>query len=636
MMVRSFRKQVLMKRYCSLLLIILLLPFEAFCATGTIDSNYSYDYTQPPEFQPSLNSQFTALSGGVADVSVNPAGIMRINTFEVAVGISGLVQNPIKSDENKVYVDDANMGGTGNSPNSRAYIRLTDDRSVVTQETRPVTIDDEYSKGGGVNFFGMTYKMSDWLAFSISRKRDTNFNFSYKMLAPVLLDAQANFRGASFEAGGPGNYVRIRNDGTIEAVVGGILLGTSEISAWSGFLQQGTGEVNWMNGSFDNTITNHNGVVLSAAAKTGAFTWGLNIMPMTYDLELNNEISVTSDKNNSNLKFYIPNLNFSSTFDAVNWVTSEAGNATGYRSMEVETLAGQQIGSAKIAGKYSASFTRMDLGMQWDPADFFSVGAVYENFNGATLDLKGVNVIQYVEHRVDTSSRMPTLEGQSYWDPFLATPTHEVDTEKIIRDTLTMHPIELPRKLKLGFAFRKPILFAVDWEQWLNEYKFTSDPGHPETAHYITLSGLSFLKIGAESRIAFLPMIMRGSLTGMLKPSSDDPATEKSIDDLYSKLPIVPVDGNIYFGFGIMDGELGFGVGGGGLPLMQAVMLDVSSIMKVFYTNIYFMRGNWQVSYLMTMDPVLTGFSSDVSTTKGQDSEIRLMSTSTLSIGFKF
>jgi hypothetical protein len=58
--------------------------------------------------------------------------------------------------------------------------------------------------------------------------------------------------------------------------------------------------------------------------------------------------------------------------------------------------------------------------------------------------------------------------------------------------------------------------------------------------------------------------------------------------------------------------------------------------MKVFYANIYYTRGIWQVSYLMTMDPVLTGFSSDVSTTAGEGSNIRLMQTSTLSIGFKF
>ena len=132
---------------------VFLCPFAAYCATGTINSNYSYDYTQPPEFQPSLNSQFTALSGGVADILANPAGIMRVNTFEVAVGLSGLVQNPIGDDDNNIYVDDTNMGGIEGSPNSSTYVRLTDDRSSVTAETRPITISEEYSKGGGMNLF---------------------------------------------------------------------------------------------------------------------------------------------------------------------------------------------------------------------------------------------------------------------------------------------------------------------------------------------------------------------------------------------------------------------------------------------------------------------------------------------------
>ncbi len=612
------------------------MPFEAFCATGSIDSSYTYDYSQPPEFQPSLNSQFTALSAGVTDINANPAGLMRVNTFEVAVGISGFVQNPIKSDENNVYVDDVNLGGIENSPNSRSYIRFTDDRSAVTAESRPITINEDYSKGGGINFFGTTYRMSDWLAFSVSRKRPTAIAFNYQMLTPILVDARADFRGASVEAGGPGNYINFRNDGTIEVVIGGVTMATSEVAAWSGFLSQGTGEVDWVDGTFDNSIVNQDGIVISAAAKTGPISWGLNVMPMTVDMQLNNEVSVASDSGNSNVMFYIPNLDFSSTFDALSWVTYECGTPTGYRSIEVETRAGQQIGKAQIAGKYSASLTRMDLGMQWDPADFISVGAVYENFNGATLDLKGVEVIQEVEHWVDTSSRMPTLEGAIYWDPFLTAPTHEVETEKTIRNALNFQPIELPRKIKFGAALKKPIIFAVDWERWMNEYDFSSDPGHPETAHNISLSDISFVKIGAESRIMALPMIVRGSLTGMLKPTSDDKATENSIDDLYKNIPIVPVDGNIYFGFGVMDGEFGFGVGGGGLPLIQALMLDMSSITKVFYANVYYTKGNWQVSYLMTMDPVLTGFSSDISTTAGEESNIRLMQTSTLSLGFKF
>jgi hypothetical protein len=625
-----------MKRYGFILLLVFLLSFEAFCATGTIDSGYTYDYSQPPEFQPSLNSQFTALSGGVTDIFANPAGIMRVNTFEVAVGISGFVQNPIKSDENRVYVDDVNLGGIQNSPNSRSYIRFTDDRSVVTAETRPVTINEDYSKGGGINFFGMTYRMSDWLAFSVSRKRPTAIAFDYQMLTPILLDAKADFRGSSVEAGGPGNYIKFRNDGTIEVIIGGVAMATSEISAWSGFLSQGTGEVDWANGTFSNSIVNQNGIVLTAAAKTGPVSWGLNVMPMTIDIELNNNVYISSDSGNSNVMFYIPDLDFSSTFDALSWVTYECSNPTGYRSIEVETRAGQQIGNAQIAGKYSASLTRMDLGMQWEPWDFLSLGAVYENFNGATVDLKGVEVIQTVEHWVDTSSKMPTLEGAIYWDPFLTTATHEYETERIIRNILTMQPIELPRKIKIGAAFKKPILFAVDLEEWLNEYKFSSDPGHPETAHNITLGNITFVKIGAESQVMFIPMVIRGSLTGMLKPTSDDKATEDSIEDLYKNLPVVPVDGNIYFGFGVMDGEFGFGFGGGGLPLMQALMLDMSSITKVLYTNVYYTRGIWQISYLMTMDPVLTGFSSDISTTAGEDSNIRLMQTSTLSIGFKF
>lgn len=622
-----------MRTISLILIMVLFLPLRIFCATGAVDSSYKYDYTQPPEFQPSLNSQFTALSCGVTDIFANPAGIMHVNTFEVAVGGSGFVSNPISKDTNTVYIDDVGAKGIEQSPRSRAYIALTDDRGSISPESRPFTIDEDYSKGGGINYFGTTYRVADWLAFSVSRRRPTAITFNYRLLTPVMANAVANLRGTSIEVGGSGNYINIKDDGTIEAFQSGVMIGTSDVSAWPGFLEQGTSEVNWANGTFNNSIINQNGIVISAAAKTGQFSWGLNVMPMTIDMELNNEVYVQSDSNNKNLKFYLPDLDFGSTFEALNWVTMECGTESGYRSIEVETVPGQQIGAAKIAGKYSASLTRMDLGMQWEPNDFISFGAVYENFNGATLRLSGVNVVQYVEHRIDTNSSMPTLE--SYWNPFLATPTHEVETERTIRNILTMQPIELPKKVKFGFALKKPVLVGVDWEQWQNEYKITSDPGHPETAHYIDLKDISFIRIGLESQVLFLPMIMRGSVTGMLRPTSSDPDTEKSLDDLYSKVPIVPVDGNIYFGFGVYDSEIGFGIGGGGLPLIQALMLDMSSIAKIFYANVYYKRGDMQISYLMTVDPVLTGFSSDVSTTPGAESSLKLMQTSTLSIGFK-
>jgi hypothetical protein len=617
-----------------IILLMILFPMSVQCATPSVSSAYSYDYTQPPEFQPSLNSRFTALSNGVTDILANPAGIMHVNTLEVALGGSTFISNPLKTDENKIYIDDNAMKGIQGSPNSRAYVRFTDDRSATTAESRPITIDEEYSKGGGINYFGVTYRMADWLAFSISRKRPTAISFNYNVSAPVLIDAQGSFRGATFEAG-PGNLVRIRDDGKVE-VVTSLTTETSAVSAWSNFLDQGTGEVNWANATLDNTLVNHNSIVITAASKAGAFSWGLNIMPESIDLELNNEVNVYSDPGNADLQFYLPKFNFSNTQEAIDWVTYECGNASGYRSMSIETLAGEKIGEAKVAGKYSASFVRMDLGMQWEPTDYFSMGAVYENFNGATMDLKGVQITQYVQHRVNSQSRMPTEEGVSYWDPFYDTPTHEVETENNIRTALDFKPIELPKKLKMGFAFKKPVLFAVDWEQWQNEYSFSTNPGNPAAGRSIKIRDISFLKMGMESQIFFLPAIFRGSVTGLLRPSVEDPDTEKGLDDIYRNFGIIPVDGNVYLGFGVYDGELGFGVGGGGLPLIQALMMDMSAIAKVFYSNVYYKRGDWQLSYLMTMDPVLTGFESDLSNSDPDENEIKLMQTSTLSLGFRF
>ena len=623
-----------MKKFI-LLLMLLTIPFGALSETAMVQSSYLYDYNQPPEFQPSLNSQFTSLSSSVVDVSANPAGLMHVTTLEIAVGGSAYVSNPIKSDKNTFSVDDIDLGGIQNSPNSRAYARLTDDRSAVTPESRPVNIDEDYSKGGGITFLGMTYRVADWLAFSVTRKRPTSISFNYQATAPVMVDARADFTGTSIEAGGAGNFISVRNDGTIEVLANGVVY-TSEVSAWNGFLHQGTSEVNWVNGTFDDSLFNNNSVVLSAAAKTGQFSWGLNVMPETVEMDLNNAVSVVSDSGNTNPKVYLPNIDFASTGDAIAWVTMEAGLPSGYRSIEVETLAGQQIGAAQVAGKYSGSLTRMDFGMQWEPTDFLSFGAVYENFNRATLKLEGVDIIQYVEHRIDTSSQFPTQEGSTYWDPYLPAPTHEVDTENVIRNTLTMQPIELPVKVKFGMALKKPFLIAADWEQWQNEYEFSSDPGHPDTAHLISLSNISFIKLGIESQLWALPVIIRGSVTGLLKPSTNDPTTQKSLDDLFSQSTVVPVDGNIYLGFGVFDGEFGLGVGGGGLPLIQAMTFDVSELAKVFYSNVYYKRGNWQVSLLSTVDPVLTGFSSDLSNTPGTSSDLKLMQTTTLSLGVKF
>jgi hypothetical protein len=616
--------------------ILFFVPAQVFCAGADINSIYQYDYYQAPEFQPSLNSQFTSLARGVTDVLANPAGITKVNTFEVAIGFTSFVQNPIKSDSNVINVDDVGMKGVQGSPNSRAYARLTEDRTAVSAESRPLTIDEDYSKGGGITYMGATYKVADWLSVAITRKRPTSIAFNYNVVAPLMTDIKANFRDTTVESGGPGNMFWIRPDGTIEVIVGGVAAATSEAPLWSGFLEQGTSEVNTVNATFDNSITNDNSIVLTAAAKTGNFSWGLNIMPESIQLNLDNDVNVTSNSDNGRLTYYIPDIDFNSTTEALNWAASLCTLESGYRSVEVETLPGQQIGSAKVAGNYSASFVKMDFGMQWDPTDYLSVGGVYENFNGAKYKLEGVNVIQYVQHRVDTTSKAPTLEGDIYWDPFLATATHETEVEETIRNVLDMKAIELPKKLKFGMSLKKPFILAVDWEQWQNEYAFSSDPGHPVTAKTITIKDISFIKFGMESQLGYLPLIMRGSITGLLRPATNDPDTEKNLDDLYATIPVVPVDGNIYLGMGAWDGEVGLGVGGGGLPLLKAVMFDMSSFAKVFYYNVYYKKGDWQLSYLATLDPVLTGFSSDISTTQGEDSKIRLMQTSTVSMGYKF
>ncbi|MFC1559623.1 hypothetical protein ACFL4F_00815 [Candidatus Margulisiibacteriota bacterium] len=613
-------------------------PVHCHGLTADISNTYLYDYTQPPLFQPSLNGEFTSLSDSVTTVRANPAGLMKVNTIEVAVGMSGLVRNPIASRSDTYFINDQVMDAEDfDGATANIALRFTDDRTATTPEARQIPLLDEYSKGGGINYFGLAFRVSENLGFGFARERPTALSINMNATMPQMVDINFDMRGFN-NIDGSGDGLLIRDDGFIEVWDDNAPVATSDAAVYDRFLDQSTNEVNWINVNLSNTVVNQQSIVVTAGFKTGPIDWGVNVIPITYNMNIDNNISIVSDDNNGNIGFLYPDLNESFTsFEAMYWVTMESTVADGYISKEVATRPTQeaQIAGAVVAGRYSGSALRMDIGAMWEPNDGFSAGFMYENFNGAKLILSGTNVVHYVQNYIDQNSEMPTVEGE-VWYPYYDAPTHETEAEKFIMLGSTLPPIVLPSKLKFGFAFKKPLVFALDWEQWQSEVGINTDPGSPEAAAIAKLSNLTFLKAGLESRLFFLPILFRGSLTMMMKPSTDDPDMQNSFDDLFSTVPILPIEGNMYFSLNVGKGEVGIGGGGGGLPLTAALGADMTKIAKIYYTDIYYAEEFWRVSYQMTTDPILTGIDSDFSGESIDMNSLKLATTSTLSIGLKF
>jgi len=615
-----------------------LYPVHGAALTADVRNTYLYDYTQPPLFQPSLNGQFTSLSDSVTTVLANPAGIMKVNTIEAVFGVSGLIHNPIVSKAETLYLNDRTMEPQdAQGADVGISIRFTDDRNSSTPEARPIPLLDEYSKGGGINYFGLTFRVSDGLGFAFSRQRPTALNINMNLTIPEMVDITADMRGFK-QTDDDGNGFQIRQDGYIEILQNDIVTGTSEAGMYTGFLDQSTNEVNWINIKMNNTVVNQQSIIVSTGLKTGQVDWGMNIIPITYNIDYDNNVSIYSDENNGNMKYLVPDiLGDPGSFEVFWWATVEATSEAGYFAKEIATHPTNevQLGGIVSAGKYSGSALRMDIGAKWEPNDAFSVGFMYENFNGARLIMSGTNIVHYARHYVDVNSEMPTLEGD-VWYPYLDEPTHEADAEKYIQLGSTLPPIVLPIKLKFGFAFKKPIVLALDLEQWQSDVGINTDPGSTEGGTTATFHNLSFIKAGMESQLFFLPILFRGSLTMLMKPSTDDPDIQKSLDDTYASIPVIPVEGDIYFSGKISKGELGFGLGGGGLPLTMAMGADMSKIARIFFTDIYYAEEFWRVSYQMTTDPILTTLKSDLSGETLDASSLKLATTSTLSVGFKF
>ncbi len=547
----------------------------------------------------------SSFASGIHDCLVNPAGLGRMATFETVISV---LQRSLAYSSNKNYqIDDQTIASFGGISGYSANIFFTSSNSNdLTVKKRDYAGKVTYQTVDTGVSFKQSMRVLDWLAVGFVTRGDTQGNLNLAGDTPFTAQSKLEMKGtANFQ----GTGISINNSGKITYVNGGVTY-TSSKSLWDPFLTQVTTIPATLKTELKNNLVVKSNVTFSSAINKDNFMFGLNLTPISANAEINNSAYAIIDANTPDGTLYVPNFDPASPASISQWVVDENyyAGSNGYRKRYITLPSGEKLLDTQYKGFFSASTLRMDLGFLWDISDFFAVSAAYENFGGAQLDFKGSGISTYAQ------SRVPVTETDSIIDPSLTTAWRPfTDSYAPISGTEnwylnSSHAFNLPKKMRLGFALKKPFLFGLDIEQQQNpiyiKLKYADTQNNID--YDIKINNLMVYKIGWESQMFALPLWLR--LETSLLPKPDiiglNAAQQKSLDDAYSKLPVMPASFDLGMRTNIFSWITGFDVGFNALSLLSVVQLDVlnNDASKPLYVDFYVRKDNWQVTYLAGAD----------------------------------
>ena len=336
----------------------------------------------------------------------------------------------------------------------------------------------------------------------------------------------------------------------------------------------------------------------------------MNLVPISASVNIDNDLHTIINSDTSNVFLYVPNFDSSNQSELANWVndSDKYGTESGYERKQIRLPAGEIIAAAKYRGFYSAGTARFDIGATYDPTDWFTVGFALENSTGSTLNFKGNGLASYVTYRDINTAEANNLQdvlapgGKKTLD-FIS--NRWITTYEVSGTGLYLEPEKtyaLPKKMRLGFALKRPFLIAVDFEQ--NQTPLTI-VGSPDA----TFSNLNFVRLGLESQLFSLPFWARMGFTFMLKPTvaGGAPATQDSINSLF-KYSVLPVKLDFGSTLNLWGVEISDSFGVNALSLINLVQFDTAGIdlNKMVYFGLSVKRSVWEISYLSQFDAVST------------------------------
>ncbi|KPJ69394.1 hypothetical protein AMJ44_03925 [candidate division WOR-1 bacterium DG_54_3] len=530
---------------------------------------------------------YSPLAKGINSVNCNPAGIMNISTFEISIGYASKIDMPdtlatfIATDE-----DLGEMGGDENPLRGGVY--YTDDpNDTATFETRNFDLTFDYLHGGGVTDLGFGFKLGENLAFGVSRRRPTAWDMGFSGDLPAIFKGTVDFRGQTIEALTiTATGYAVYDDGVNPPI-------STAQPLWSGFITQEDYSVLETEMNMTDQVMDKEELMFTLGTKTGPVQWGVNFIPISSTVSFNNTTAMTASAEGGDMKYWVPL--FTDYTSAAAWITNELyTKEAGYANLSIIVPADQKVYNIQVAGDYSADMIRMDLGMLWQVNDNFSIGAALENVSGEDLVFRGKGLISTAETYL-TGEEPPTFEaGGGVFRPFTseAKPIEDTESWELPQE----YVIQVPRKLRIGAAMKQPFIFAVDYERYLDDIKEGD----------LTISDLSFLRLGGEMRILFLPIVLKGDSRWLLKPTITgitDPEQEKNINDLFATMPAIPTEIYLGLSFPLFGYDSGFGVRENHASILSMYSGRLLDFLKTISYDIYLRQDSWDITYTAVAEP---------------------------------
>lgn len=618
----------------------------SFCAT-TIGGPYPEgSITQPILTEPFLGmgSGHGPLANSIQTIFWNPAGLGRVKEAEADMILAwpGATQRVNKSYEK----EDAlfNMDDDGHFKGSASF---TDDPSDTTdpfgtakkRTIAPSGLSQSFIQG---ITFQSAFNAAPWLTMGVSVQSQTagNLNISGNVPTITRMDMQlrnvTDYQGSGITINNNGNltYSYTPSGGTPYSY-------TTADPLWEGFLEQSTSIPLQVNVECRNNVNLDSNMTITGAGEYNKIFYGLNITPVNAKVNIDNYVYAGIDPDASDPYFYTPNFNPEDQADASSWLMDpqKYGAAAGYKKQTMNIPAGETVAEGRYRGFFEASALRMDLGLQYDINDAMTISIMAQNFNGAALDLKGTGIATYAYHRISTEG------AESIIDPSQSTDLNFIGPPQAIENTedwflAPSTNITLPKKLCYGFAFKKPLIFSINYEQWQTPLKFSYEDENKNQVDAV-ISNINLIRIGNETQLFILPLWFRFGTALMLKPAASDTTTQQKIDDIYKNIPIIPTELDLGFLTRIHKTEvgLGFGVNAmGALSIVQADSLN-QDMGQIVHYGLYAKQDDWSVSYQAIPDIAATAASYANKRSADPNAEfkfedIKLMST--LTIGYRF
>jgi len=562
--------------------------------------------TQPLETPyPGLGNYYSALSKGLETVMWNPASLTEI---KYAQGSVSIVNGSGNLEYSRNYETEDGSTGVGDQDEFQIGYFFTGDETVTTPATREHTGHTYYqTESTGINF-KQGVKANDWLSFGILTHSNVGSSIDMSGIFPATARSSADFlnksdilgTGMSIDSSGKLTFTYTPESGPDYTY-------STTDPMWSGFLNQTSVVPVSLIVESRNDINVEHGVTMAGAFKWENISVGASLTPISANMNINNTARAVIKSGTPDVYIYQPDFDPEDESAALNWIQDPTlyGGEAGYKRNTINVPEGEVVAEGRYKGFYQSSAMRADLGAHFDLYEVLSLGIMLENFGGANFNFRGQGRVAYANTRISTSEPGGFEPGQEFvWNMFSDDFEPVEGTENwFLAENMN---VELPKRIRIGAALKKPFLIALDYETNQTPIRIPSAEGE-NLPNDVTISNISMLRLGIETQLFALPVWFRGGMPLMFKPTIVG-ATQEVLDNVdkafqYGVLPVgIDLGMEINFYGTHVGGDFGMKPVDTIISYYQLDTLNLD-LGKIGYYDVYVTHDPWKFTYLAVIDP---------------------------------